>query len=131
MIDRSAGVAALLERFPDFRPYWDAYQQDWANEPGDTSGACLDFATFSHYVADVIGGQAAGDLPAIFALVERLVAEGNEEVATAATTCLLENVLNRVPPLAPEQFVPLLGPRFRAYCRAWDEFCGTRTPGLW
>ena len=47
-------------------------------------------------------------------------------------TCFLENLMNRTPSkIDPKTFVPLLGQRSREYCKAWDEFCGTRTDGLW
>lgn len=57
---------------------------------------------------------------------------GDEDVQTAAATCFLENLMNRTPELIdPQRFVPLLGHESKEYCRAWDEFCGVRTEGLW
>ena len=29
------------------------------------------------------------------------------------------------------QFLAKLGPTAKEYCRAWDRFCGTHSPGIW
>jgi hypothetical protein len=30
-----------------------------------------------------------------------------------------------------ERFIPYLGEKSKEYCRAWDEFTGVKSPGLW
>ena len=130
-LTREEALSLVLEGFSGFAPYWEEYRREWSDWPGEPPGFCLEIAEFSRYLAAVIAGEDEGDLPAAFALVERFMVEGDEEVHTAAATCCLENTMNRTPSLDPARFVPLMGPKSRAYCRAWDEFCGVRTAGLW
>ena len=73
----------------------------------------------------------APDLSAVFEYVESKLDDEDSEISNAATTCFLENLMNRVPEtIAPAALVPLPGPKSREFCRAWDEWCGARTEGL-
>lgn len=129
MIARDACMAMILGLCPGFQDRWHAYLEYWDQEP---PGVCLDLSEFARYIVDLVSEGRHEELPAIFALIEKLVVEGDDQVATAATTCCLENLINisGTDRLPPESFVPLLGPESRAYCQAWDEFTGVRTPGL-
>lgn len=51
----------------------------------------------------------------------------------AACTCFLENLLNiaSANEIRYERFIPYLGEKSKEYCRAWDEFTGVKSPGLW
>jgi hypothetical protein len=79
---------------------------------------------------DVTGKK---EIKNIFNLIERLIKQGNNIVKDAANTCFLENLINYTSAgrLEPEQFIHYLGPESKAYCKAWDEFTGVKTPGLW
>jgi hypothetical protein len=121
---------ALIELCPTFAESWagDAYL--WTDDTGKYTVFGV-FSAFSSYISDTLIGGGAPFLGEVFRFVERCMSE-DEEMGTATTTCFLENLMNRVPEtLDPSTFVPLLGPESRAYCRAWDEFCGTKTDGLW
>jgi hypothetical protein len=67
-----------------------------------------------------------------------LLNEGDQAVRDAAATCFLENLINYTSSddiprifLDPFSFVHYLGPKSKAYCRAWYEFTKIKTPGLW
>ena len=121
----------LLALFPDFSQTWASESYSWTDEKGRFT-SCGVFAPFSHYVADDLRGSRRLDLEKVFKFAEQLMSDQDEEVSTAVATCFLENLMNRTPnELDPHAFVPLLGPGSRDYCRAWDEFCGTKTEGLW
>ncbi len=64
-------------------------------------------------------GDTTGLAP-LFAWVETLVAGEDDDLANAAQTCFLENLLNQVPAItiSPDLFVPLLGPESAKWCRA-------------
>lgn len=51
----------------------------------------------------------------------------------AACTCFLENLLNRASAgrILYNRFIPYLGEKSKEFCRAWDEFTGVKSPGLW
>jgi hypothetical protein len=51
----------------------------------------------------------------------------------AICACFLENLLNRASGgmIMYSRFIPYLGEKSKEYCRAWDEFTGIKSPGLW
>lgn len=87
---------------------------------------------FSHYVADRLSQGPVPELRKVFAYVETKLTGDDSALDNAFCTCFLENLMNRVPgSIAPASLVSLLGPKARDYCRGYDEWCGTKTDGLW
>jgi hypothetical protein len=122
-------IVLLVRALPEFKPALDATRAEWGSEP---PGLCNELFTLSDLVIDRLASTLQHDLEPLFQAIERLMLEGNEDVKDAVATCFLENVLNATSKDVPaERFVPLLGPESRAFCRAWDEFTGVKTPGLW
>jgi hypothetical protein len=116
----------ILLEFPGFRQSWEEYVADWH---GDNRGLiCNDMSAFSHYAIDLIEAGDTKELPRIFAYVERLMIEGDDNVQTAAATCFLENIVNRDIPASA--YAHFLGSESLDYCRGWDEFMGGKTAGL-
>lgn len=129
MITEKDCMGLLLEVVPEFRELWNKHLQWWGNE---TAGLCNDMSEFSNYIYKNIENMTDYELVKIFNIIERLIIEGNADVSTAATTCFLENLQNMSydnPKLL--RFTKFLGPESRAYCVAWDEFMGVKTPGLY
>jgi hypothetical protein len=123
-------AAEMLALCPDFQPWWDDERTLWADDDGPL-GVHAVFAAFSHFIADQLPRRPTAELSPVFEYVESKLGAKDSVVASAAATCFLENLMNRVPgTLAPGLFVPLLGPRSRKFCRRWDEFRGMRTEGL-
>ena len=121
----------LLSLCPDFAEWWDDESDLWTEENGSFTVRGV-FAVFSHYIADKLGRGNDPHLVAVFKYVESQLTEDDCELDNAATTCFLENLMNRVPEkIRPANLVPLLGPKSRRFCRGWDEFCGVKTEGLW
>jgi hypothetical protein len=87
------------------------------------------FATASYVVADRIMHGEFDRLAELFGVVEQLLTEGTEQVREAAATYFLENLTNRES-LDSRLYVPLMGNKSKAYCRALDDFAGVKTPGL-
>lgn len=120
----------ILERVPAFKQDWQTHLDYWN---GEEAGLCNDMSEFSRYVADLILTNQLESLPQIFSLVEEFLNEGNQQVQEAIATCFLENLINccSSDDLDAEAFIHLLGPASEAYCKAWDEFTGVKTKGLW
>jgi hypothetical protein len=129
MVTRDQCIQTILERFPGFADRWRTHREWWGD---DEAGLCNDVAAFGDYIADQIKAGFVDHLPAMMAFLEELLVEGDEEVQTAVTTCCLENLLNYCSAgrIQAESFTHLLGPKSRAYCKAWDEFTGVETPGV-
>ena len=124
-------IPFILERFPGFQSGWTAHLEYWE---GEAAGLCNDMGAFTHYVCELLAAREppSAELRAIFEMIEDLMVRGDEEVKDAVATCFLENLQNSESAgrIKAESFVPLLGKESRAYCRAWDAFTGTKTPGL-
>ncbi len=130
MISKEECMKIVLQEVPEFSERWQAHLDYWE---GETAGLCIDLAEFSDYTVNLIQNSQSSNLRVIFDLAERLLVEGSSEVKDAIATCFLENLINvaGTDKLDASKFVNFLGPQSRAYCRAWDEFTGVRTPGLW
>jgi hypothetical protein len=121
----------LLALRPEFQSWLDDERSVWADDDGRFTIYGL-FEVLSHLVADRLSRGPAPELAPVFDYVESKLDGLDSEVDNAATTGFLENLMNRVPDsIAPASLVPLLGARSRTFCRAWDEWCGVRTEGLW
>jgi len=124
-------IELILEKFPEFQPYWETYKQWWGSQE---SGFYNDISEFSHYVIDLLiqKNSHPEKIKEIFNFVEYLIIRGDEDIKNAIHTCFLENILNQTPEkIDPNQFVPYLGHKSREYCKAWDQFTGVKTEGLW
>jgi len=130
MIHTEDVLRLITDCYPAFGARWNEESLFWPEE-GQMPTACGILSEFSHLIVEQLEEKNVSNIPTVFALIERLLAEGSEEVKDAAATCFLENLHNRVPEkIASNFFVPFLGPRSQEYCRAWDWFCGTETEGL-
>lgn len=130
MVTNVECMPLILEKFPGFQPRWQKHLAFWGEEE---AGLCNDVSAFSHYVEELINENKSTLLGEIFNLAEYLMKEGDETVRTAIATCFLENLINFAShgSIQASGFVEFLGPESRDYCKAWDEFCGAKTEGLW
>ena len=123
--------AELLSLCPDFAAAWDDKRDLWTNDNGSYTVHGV-FAAFSHYIADRLSRGSDPELRKVFEYVESKLTEDDSEVNNAATTCFLENLMNRVPQtIPPGHLILLLGPKSRCFCRGWEERCGMKPAGLW
>ena len=114
---------------PDFATWDDEEWRLWTNHDG-TFNVHQVFIVFSGYVSDKLKARETSGMDGVFQYIETKL-RGDEEIDNAATTCFLENIMNRVPiSIDPITFVALLGPKSREFCKSLDEWCGTKTEGL-
>ena len=118
MLDRSAVMPLLLEACPSFVAPWNSYV---ASERVDEDLLYIDLAVFArHVVALAAGADATAELAAIFATVERLQLEGDDDVQEATVIGLLEGVLFAAEHagMAEARFTRFFGPES---ARAWRD----------
>lgn len=119
----------ILKNFPNFEVEWQEHLAWW---DGDPAGLSNDMAAFSRYVLGLLKkNQHNEETQEIFIFVEKLLIEGDEAVGNAAATCFLENLINAISwGRVPANFIYLMGPESKKYCKAWDDFTGVKTEGL-
>lgn len=69
------------------------------------------------------------ELNKIFNLVENINVNGEQSDRDYVCTCFLENLQNKNYDFT--RVVDMLGPESIAFCKAWDEFTGCKTKGLY
>jgi hypothetical protein len=120
----------LVSLCPDFVAVWNDRRDLWTTDDGSFTVHGV-FGVFSSYIGDRLVQGADPELRTVFEYVESKLTGDDSEVANAACTCFLENLMNRVPEtIPPLHLVPFLGPKSREFCRAWDQWCGVKTEGL-
>lgn len=118
----------LKEKFPKFIPYRDAYVTCWET----THGVLALMGPFSEYAIGVIKANNTAEIENILDCAEFLLCNGDQLVQNAVATVFLEDLMNKDPDeIKFGSICKYLGKNSIDYCRAWDEFCGMRTEGLW
>lgn len=90
------------------------------------TGEFLQFQWISQLCSLVVGRLEQGDYEqaeALFLLVERLLAAGDDDVQTVVATGFLEG-LQHQQKIAPDLWRQLLGPLAQSHCEAMDKFHG-------
>lgn len=122
-------VDKLLETTPDFKTAWEKHLNYWN---GDSRGSCIDMSEFSRFVIKLIKENTIESLPKIFLLIEDFLIHGDEEIQNVTATCFLENIINVTGgDIHSNKFIHLLGKESKEYCKAWDDFTGVKTNGLY
>ena len=115
---------------PAFAPIWNEHLNYWKNE---TPGITNDFSEYVTYVLNLIKNNKEKELETALDIIERLIAEGDENVQYGATIGFLEGITNVLLSLDKENsllFANKLKPKSKAFCSELDKFWGTSTPGI-
>jgi hypothetical protein len=110
-------VPLLLEASPSARLAWEEHLASWN---GERAGDFNDVAVFAHHIVDCYAKGVTTEYGALFATLERILREGDEEARRLAAFGVLEDVqtLSSHQPFGPDAFVSWLGPKSR---EAWDQ----------
>jgi hypothetical protein len=116
-------VPLLLQACPSFAEPWS--RSLWRNLATDPPGARLHYADASDFVRHIVGLLVKGEtaeLPSVFAVIERLLIDGDADARELAQIGYLEDfqiIGGNTAGVSPERDVrPLLGGRSEA---AWRE----------
>jgi hypothetical protein len=120
-------IASLVKVMPDFRDRLVAEVDFWLLSDGEIS-AYMVLSVLIRFVVERLDAGNVEGVAELFALVEQLLAEPGP-VADAIATGFLEGLQSQQR-LASKYWLPFLGERARAHCKAMDDFHGSKTPGL-
>ncbi|CAH1672503.1 MULTISPECIES: hypothetical protein [unclassified Chelatococcus] len=118
MITRADMIPLLIAADPSLEPQWRLFQEEWANDPEPPLYIAL--GELAHHVSGKLERQDTDLMPAIFAVVERWLADGDPYVQNAAAAGFLEDLQNSALNSAVElsAFRQWLGP---LSLRAWNS----------
>jgi hypothetical protein len=114
-------VPAFLAVCPTIGPAWQEHLAFWGEEPD--RGVFNDAAVLAHHLIESFERGEVSEFPAAFAVLERCLAEGDEQVRKLVMVGVIEDIQNIAShrEFGPSVFCEWLGPLSRA---AWDEVIG-------
>lgn len=128
MINPQEALHLLVSQSFDFRVRVEAFLLEWQPEQ---PGFCLILSELSRVTIGFFQQQQDTHLQQVFAIIEKLLVEGDQVVRDAAATCFLENILHRVPEeVSAQTFLSFLGLKSKEYCKAYNDFTGVQLDGF-
>lgn len=134
--DDSVKTSVLVEELNEITPGFDDAWSNWLRQDGEFGegeSPCEHdvFLEFNQFVLPQLNTLSNQTKSAIFVYVESALTSADENLSNAVATCFLESLVQRYTLYKAENAFPFLGPKSRAHCKAWDEFNGVKTEGLW
>jgi hypothetical protein len=110
----------LLDACPSFRPEWDDERSYWGAE---IASGHVGIIGFPAHIIDLFLASRTECFPAVFALVERMIVDGDGGVQDLATAGLLEDLQNMAvnEGIDVDSFVPWLAPQAGRFWCASEE----------
>jgi len=116
MLTREGVIPLLLEACPDLQPIWDTYYAtNYTSGLRTERSYHSDILPIIKFLFERARDQETACFPALFAVIERLLNEGDERVADLVVIGILEGVQNLAinRGLGHAVFLPWLGPQTR------------------
>jgi hypothetical protein len=113
-------VPLLIDACPTVRAAWQEHLEFWGDQL--ERGHYNDAAVIAHHLVERFERNDVSEFPATFAVIERCLSEGDQEVVNLVKVGVIEGIQNIAShrPFGSEPFLGWLGPRGRI---AWDELC--------
>ena len=107
----------FLVACPGFQQQWQEHKEWWADEE---AGEYNDIAEFARYLVESYEHDRTSEFPTAFAILERILEEGDEEARALAEIGLIEDMqtISSHHPWNAEVFKAWLGPQSTA---AWEQ----------
>jgi len=122
MITLDEVMPLLLEACPAFVPELEAYYSRHDIVPGSRPFYYIEAGRLASWLFALMESNQIECFPIVFGVIERLFAEGNDQVQMLAALGILEGLQNRAGyahgPLGHTVFLPWLGPLTR---KEWDN----------
>ena len=129
-IDRDKAIEMILSTHKNFLPKWNEHLDFWEE---DNPGITNDFSPYVDYVMELIINQNIEELMISAELIENFINNGDKNVQYGAEIGFLEGITNTLSHGEKEYillFTEQLLPKSLEFCKALDEFWGTKTAGL-
>lgn len=125
MLTREDVIPLFLAACPDLRPDWERECRLWYEEMGiERPNYHMEITPVNEFLLNRAVAGVTACLPAAFAALERLLAEGDDGAQDLAATGIIEGLQNRVvgDHVDTSLILRWLGPKSRQYWDAYAEW---------
>jgi hypothetical protein len=111
-------IPTLLTACPSFKPHWDDYISDEIYIPNQVY---VDLHEFAHHLLRLLQACTVEEFGNVFAAVECLIEEGDDEARDAVTIGLLESLYFEAEfaGIPPRKWLEFFGPKAQVY---WQNY---------
>jgi len=129
-------VLCLVEELESMTPGFMKVWNDWLKEDeefGDDEqpNEHTVFLEYNDFIVQELDELSSENKIKLFNYIEDALNSHDDNLSGAVATCFLESLVQKSTQYKPESYFPFLGPESTAYSKAWDEFNGMKTKGLW
>ncbi|MDQ2828787.1 MAG: hypothetical protein M3Y74_07040 [Chloroflexota bacterium] len=110
MIQERDVIPLFLDACPSFQPIWEQHRAYWGDED---AGGYIDMSEIARHLVELMREKHTEYFSSAFAIIERLIVEGEDNVQGLAIVGVLEDLQNIAANtnVDPEKFLPWLGPK--------------------
>lgn len=118
-INKDAMMNLLLEACPSFGPKWQAFLDEWKDEPEEMP-LYIALGDYARQLIRMLGRSETDGFPKVFHTIERLLCQGDHYVRQAIAVGLLEGLQNSIltSKSQTKQLRQYLGPESKG---SWDR----------
>ncbi|MDT0581711.1 DUF7674 family protein [Brumicola blandensis] len=129
-------VLCLVEELESMTPGFMKVWIEWLKEDeefgdGEQPNEHTVFLEYNHFIVQKLDDLSSENKIILFGYIENALNSHDDNLSEAVATCFLESLVQKSGQYKPENCFPFLGPKSKAHSRAWDEFNGMKTKGLW
>ena len=108
-------ITLLVEACPSFEPEWRRFQSEYTDEPERFLYVAL--PQFSRCLSRALAARDTETVRRVFAVLERLIVQGDAQVQEAAVVGIIKNLQNSSlhEQTAPNDYLPYLLPESRRW----------------
>lgn len=89
------------------------------------------FLEYNEFIIPKLDTLSSENKMILFSYIEDSLNSKDDNLSEAISTCFLESLLQKSDRFRPENYFPFLGSESIKHSKAWDEFNGIKTNGLW
>jgi hypothetical protein len=127
------GLVEKLEYItPGFMKVWSLWlKENDVFGDGEQPNEHTVFLEYNDFIVHQLDSLPSVNKINLFAYIEDALNSNDDNLSNAVATCFLDSLVQQSAQYKPENYFPFLGLESTAHSKAWDEFNGTKTIGLW
>jgi hypothetical protein len=129
-------VSTLVIKLESITSGFSEVWSDWLKEDeefgdGEEPNEHTVFLEYNEFIIPQIDTLSSENKIILFSYIEDSLNSNDGNLSEAIATCFLESLLQKSARFRPDNYFPFLGSESIKHSKAWDEFNGIKTNGLW